>query len=275
MLHKFLFLGACFIGGVLGTPNNIDRVVPIPGNWSVGDCILASFNLSLTIYPNNTNTNSSIVVTTSPKKAKAIKDEKQCGNDTQTLALSWSDTLKNGTSVDRNVTVIFKKNGTYYGISQIFGYVCLGAWKVNVSHTDPKTNVTKNTTETHSNYVTFDTSILKKMLLVTPLKNSYLCVEPNVITINSFLHQNDATGPPGVIPLTKPTLIRAKYLQFDAFRTKDAPQKDFQKPLDCDYHPNDIVPIAVGCSLALLVVIVLISYLVGRRRAARRGYQSV
>jgi hypothetical protein len=49
----------------------------------------------------------------------------------------------------------------------------------------------------------------------------------------------------------------------------------FQTPMDCDYRPNDIVPIAVGVALALLVVTVLISYLVGRRRHRQRGYQSV
>ncbi|PAA93399.1 hypothetical protein BOX15_Mlig005767g1 [Macrostomum lignano] len=39
---------------------------------------------------------------------------------------------------------------------------------------------------------------------------------------------------------------------------------------------NNIVPIVVGASLAALVVIVLVAYLIGRRRAAARdGYQSV
>jgi len=38
---------------------------------------------------------------------------------------------------------------------------------------------------------------------------------------------------------------------------------------------TDVVPIAVGASLAGLVVIVLIAYLLGRRRSRARGYQSV
>jgi lysosomal-associated membrane protein 1/2 len=38
---------------------------------------------------------------------------------------------------------------------------------------------------------------------------------------------------------------------------------------------SDIVPIAVGCALAALVVVVLVAYLIGRRRARQRGYQSV
>jgi len=43
-------------------------------------------------------------------------------------------------------------------------------------------------------------------------------------------------------------------------------------------NPNpdsSIVPIAVGCALAGLIVIVLIAYLIGRRKGTGRGYQKV
>jgi hypothetical protein len=52
----------------------------------------------------------------------------------------------------------------------------------------------------------------------------------------------------------------------------------FQTPMDCDYKPNDIVPIAVGVALALLVITVLISYLVNiplSVRAVRRFIKDV
>ena len=45
--------------------------------------------------------------------------------------------------------------------------------------------------------------------------------------------------------------------------------------MDCDYKPNDIIPIAVGVALAALVVAVLVAYIVGRNRQRQRGYQSV
>lgn len=48
-----------------------------------------------------------------------------------------------------------------------------------------------------------------------------------------------------------------------------------QTPLDCEYEPNDIVPIAVGVALAVLVIVVLIAYVIGRRRNRQRGYESV
>jgi lysosomal-associated membrane protein 1/2 len=44
---------------------------------------------------------------------------------------------------------------------------------------------------------------------------------------------------------------------------------------DADFTNSDIVPIAVGCALAALVVIVLIAYLIGRKRSRQKGYQSV
>lgn len=38
---------------------------------------------------------------------------------------------------------------------------------------------------------------------------------------------------------------------------------------------SEIVPIAVGCALAALVIIVLIAYVIGRRRNRARGYESM
>ena len=45
-------------------------------------------------------------------------------------------------------------------------------------------------------------------------------------------------------------------------------------PCPEDVAISNIVPIAVGAALAGLVVIVLIAYLIGRRRT-KRGYESV
>lgn len=51
--------------------------------------------------------------------------------------------------------------------------------------------------------------------------------------------------------------------------------KDLQQGMRCEADiTSDLVPIAVGCALAGLVLLVLISYLVGRRRRAA-AYQSV
>ncbi|KAJ8030770.1 Lysosome-associated membrane glycoprotein 1 [Holothuria leucospilota] len=42
-----------------------------------------------------------------------------------------------------------------------------------------------------------------------------------------------------------------------------------------DNAVSNIVPIAVGCALAVLVIIVLVAYLIGRRNSSRAGYESV
>lgn len=64
------------------------------------------------------------------------------------------------------------------------------------------------------------------------------------------------------------------HVQFEAFHKQDTHQ--FSTARDCEaIDTPDIVPIAVGCALAGLVVVVLIAYLVGRRRAQARGYLSM
>jgi lysosomal-associated membrane protein 1/2 len=42
-----------------------------------------------------------------------------------------------------------------------------------------------------------------------------------------------------------------------------------------DKSESDLVPIIVGGCLALLVIVVLVAYLVGRARSKRQGYASV
>lgn len=44
---------------------------------------------------------------------------------------------------------------------------------------------------------------------------------------------------------------------------------------DCAFDTPDIVPIAVGCVLAGLVVIILVGYLITRHRSQARGYLSM
>lgn len=71
------------------------------------------------------------------------------------------------------------------------------------------------------------------------------------------------------------TYLHTWQLQYEAFRSKS--DHKFASAEDCaaDQKTSDIVPIAVGCALAALVVIVLVAYLIGRKRSARQGYQTV
>lgn len=63
-------------------------------------------------------------------------------------------------------------------------------------------------------------------------------------------------------------------VQFEAF--KSGHSQNFSAAKDCDSNITpDIVPIAVGISLIALIVVVLIAYIVGRRRQQARGYLNI
>ncbi|KAL7045664.1 hypothetical protein ACKWTF_002294 [Chironomus riparius] len=65
-------------------------------------------------------------------------------------------------------------------------------------------------------------------------------------------------------------------VQFEAFRRNNNKDKKFSLAKDCESNfKPDIVPIAVGLSLIALIIIVLIAYIVGRRRQQARGYLNI
>ncbi|XP_076453996.1 lysosome-associated membrane glycoprotein 1-like [Babylonia areolata] len=65
-------------------------------------------------------------------------------------------------------------------------------------------------------------------------------------------------------------------LQYKAFNNDNSTSfNDNVTECSADDTSNSIVPIAVGAALAGLVAVVLIAYLIGRRRSRRQGYESV
>lgn len=96
----------------------------------------------------------------------------------------------------------------------------------------------------------------------TPIQMSYHCTRIQTLNVT----MPDSTVNAGTVEIG--------HVQFEAFRTKA--DTKFSTARDCDaIDTPDIVPIAVGCALAGLVIVVLIAYLVGRRRAQARGYVSM
>ncbi|KAH9636189.1 hypothetical protein HF086_007141 [Spodoptera exigua] len=86
---------------------------------------------------------------------------------------------------------------------------------------------------------------------VTPLATSYRCKSATQLNLTS-----ESLSAVAVLTLSR--------LQEEAY------------PRDCGGGDvPDAVPIAVGCALGGLVVVVLIAYLVGRRYSASRGYLSM
>lgn len=98
--------------------------------------------------------------------------------------------------------------------------------------------------------------------IATNLDNSYRCMKRQ----NYTLTQSGTNGTMGYFLLSD--------LQFQAFKTDNT--KEFGTVEDCKLDTPDIVPIAVGCALAGLVLIMLIAYLIGlKRRQAAGGYASM
>ncbi|CAH1369663.1 unnamed protein product [Tenebrio molitor] len=97
----------------------------------------------------------------------------------------------------------------------------------------------------------------------TPVSNSYKCTKEQTFNLMSVPSTNNTAG-----------ILRISHLQVQAFRNET--NTKFDEALDCQGSETpDVVPIAVGCALAALVIIVLVAYLIGRRRSQARGYLSM
>lgn len=116
-------------------------------------------------------------------------------------------------------------------------------------------------------FVTADESILGKKakftaanltLWETGKDKSYMCNKESTINLSS----KDGFE------------LTVSKVQYQAFKKGNS--NDFGDASECaaDEETNSIVPIAVGAALAGLVIIVLIAYLIGRKRS-RAGYEQV
>ena len=97
----------------------------------------------------------------------------------------------------------------------------------------------------------------------TPLGLSYHCTRVQKLDLTGSENSTELVG-----------FVDISHIQFEAFHSQ---QNDkFSTAHDCDaIDTPDIVPIAVGCALAGLIAVVLIAYLVARRRSQARGYHSM
>jgi len=245
------------------------------GNWTVGDCIMAKFSMEFTINTGDKGNYSKISL---PPSAVAAKDNNGtlCSKDinkVQTLTLSWKEAQQNDTKIElsRFIQVDFlrSKDDPYYGVNRFYGEFDIAHYKENV------TNTTSNTThlEGHQSTLIMDSKKIEKLMFHTPKEYSYQCADVGKISLLSSMQWNYTKMAPEPVDNTT---VKALHVQFDAFRNiVDGIKGKFRDPIDCDYQPNDIVPIAVGVALAALVVAVLIAYMVGRRRNRHAGYQSV
>ncbi|KAF8792384.1 Lysosome-associated membrane glycoprotein 1 like protein [Argiope bruennichi] len=93
-------------------------------------------------------------------------------------------------------------------------------------------------------------------LFSVKIGNSYMCDSSNDVIFRNVTME----------------VLRIRIQAFGSIGNKDF---GIAEKCEADNTVNDMVPIAVGIALLVLVVVVLIAYFVGRRRSRQKGYQSV
>ncbi|KAK0179310.1 hypothetical protein PV327_005074 [Microctonus hyperodae] len=223
------------------TPKPTPPPIPQPGEWVVNGtnntCIIVrmSAQFNLTYIDSNNKSESKNIVVPSNNSSTFVTGV--CGDNEQVINIAW------GLNTTRNdsLKLHFVKNETKaYSLHHIELYLGPGELP----------NITNNTAMLIHNMSEYKTG----------LGNSYRCVKLQRILLTS--NMKNLTG-----------VLEVTDLQFQAFRTEKT--KIFGLAEDCAVETQDLVPIAVGCALIILVVIVLVAYLIGRRRRQAGGYLSM
>jgi lysosomal-associated membrane protein 1/2 len=159
---------------------------------------------------------------------------------------------------EQNITISWKGPGVISGMNSLILHFVKNDEKYSLHHIEvsivsdelPKFNSSAAVVLIHN------TSEYR-----TDMGLSFKCLRQQ----NLKMESNSTALPTGSLEITN--------LQFQAFRNDKT--RTFGFPQDCAMDTQDFVPIAVGCALIALVIIVLVAYLVGRRRSQARGYLSM
>ncbi|XP_047987468.1 lysosome-associated membrane glycoprotein 1-like [Leguminivora glycinivorella] len=219
---------------------------PDQGLWPYVDgknvtCVIVQFAAQLNVTygkPNSSSSELIHVILNVPANASIISGN--CEGMEQWLTIGWPATNE----TNHTVTVLFAKNDT----TKSYEMKSLNASLV--------ASIFPNITNVNTINLSHQTPEWQ-----TPLAASYRCTPATELKMNADNNNIAATL----------TLSR---LQEEAFR--NASGKGFSAARDCSSGDiPDAVPIAVGCALGGMVVVVLIAYLAARRRSAARGYLSM
>jgi len=215
------------------------------GKWNVTSdnvtYIVAEMAVQLKIAYDTVKNVTQYAILDIPKDANASGI---CGNDTQSLSITW---FNKDNKTENQFTIFFEKNSTEnrYMIRNISISVIL------TKEVFPDINDSVSITLYND-----------KAEFSTPLHKSYRCAKEQTFD----LMKSGSNQTFGAVTLSQ--------VQLEAFHEKM--DTLFDTAEDCEKSSSpDIVPIAVGCALVALVAIVLIAYLVGRRRSQTRGYLSM
>uniref|UniRef100_A0A2M3YZ33 Lysosome-associated membrane glycoprotein 5 n=1 Tax=Anopheles braziliensis TaxID=58242 RepID=A0A2M3YZ33_9DIPT len=219
---------------------------PVMGTWNYAEnnktCVIAQmamqFNLS---YYDDANVIRNVLYNI---PSNATVKSGSCANETNYIELQWR-TSETSTQ-ESTLKIVFARNSTENDFA-------LTELKLNLTTAGPSFPNAKA-----GEYVVLSNN---QTLFKTPLKMSYHCNKAQVLnmTVNGTA-------------LGQPTVVVTK-LQLEAFHAQGTNKFSIAK--DCEaIDTPDIVPIAVGCALVTLIIIMLIAYLVGRNSASGQGYVS-
>ncbi|XP_053606023.1 lysosome-associated membrane glycoprotein 1-like [Plodia interpunctella] len=225
------------------SPKPIDP--PQQGTWSYTDknnitCVVVQFaaQLNISYFQVNNSQTESHAIFNFPSNATVTNGS--CNKTEQWIELSWPAT----DNITNQVVLVFDANTTSHDYEMKAVNITLSpAMLVNASTT---------------------TAIVlwHGRGWQLPMATSYRCTPATYLKMTS----GDNTNIGAVVTVTR--------LQEEAFRTTTA--RGFSAARECGGGDvPDAVPIAVGCALAGLVVVVVVAYLVARRRSAVRGYLSM
>lgn len=196
------------------------------------------------VMPNNATSNGSCL----------YKDENH-----QAITIRWA--ADDGNLEDFNsITITFERNQSR--VEDVHGDDATSQYFVSHLEMQIFPDILHFPNETRDSKI--DADLEHVNFYVTNVNNSYRCNSEDDVRLMVSGSTNQTA------------LVRLTHVQMEAFRNLS--NDKFSVASDCsadDILTSDIVPIAVGCALAALVVVVLIAYLIGRRRARQRGYQSV
>ncbi|KAK1126127.1 hypothetical protein K0M31_004768 [Melipona bicolor] len=220
----------------ISTSHSAGKWVVVNGTNKI--CIVVQMSVMFNISYINQNNTKSFMVFDLPTDNLTTKASGSCGKLEQTLTLEWAskDIIYNG-----NMTLHFIKSVDEYSLHHL---------EVVLPPTD-----FSNATNTSM------TLIHEAPDFAVKLSNSYRCLKQQMLN----LRQDNTNETSGYLTISG--------FQFQAFKVDNSTVFGLAK--DCAFDTPDVVPIAVGCALAGLVIIVLIAYLIGRRRNQAQGYLSM
>ncbi|XP_029036044.2 lysosome-associated membrane glycoprotein 1 [Osmia bicornis bicornis] len=216
-----------------------------PGKWIVNGtnkvCLVVQMSVAFNISYMDNNHTVSFKTFDMPVDNRTTTAKGSCGNLEQNLTLSWSSqNLTNNGSMAMHF--VKNESKSYYSLHHL---------EVVLPASD-----FKNTSLNESMVLVHNASYATVGLHV-----SYRCVKQQTF----HLTHNNTNETAGYLTISN--------LQFQAFKNDNSTAFGYAE--DCFFDTADAVPIAVGCALAGLVMIVLIAYLVGRRRSQAHGYLSM